>query len=228
MRWARSLISLVVALRLATVSGAPAQLPGGDTRHQHPFECLEDGLTRAGATGVGCQLLAKLDVPSFPNGALFWHLAKLPTRDAAALPEGEIAFAADAHGEPWLFTFGPKDAAPSNGEPVASVGPLRLTPAKLYQVVAYYVVMPAGAYTIVHTHPGPEAWFVLAGTQCLETPGGAMRVAAGQGGIAPPDTPMRLSNPGTTTRRALFIVIHDAARAWTSPSDWPPPGACER
>src|SRR2546430_16124377 len=85
--------------------------------------------------------------------------------------------------------------------------------------------MPVGAYTMVHTHPGPEAWYVLEGAQCLDTPGGALRVAAGQTGVAPPDTPMRLHNSGSVTPRAPFIGIYDAAQRGGRPSDWNPSGA---
>jgi quercetin dioxygenase-like cupin family protein len=139
-----------------------------------------------------------------------------------------LAFTVDAANQTWVFSFGPKDASPESGTPVITVGPLPLTPAKSYQVVSYFVVMPASAHTMVHTHPGPEAWYVLEGAQCLETPAGAMKLVAGEGGVAPPNTPMRLSNTGSATRRALFIVIHDVTQPWASPSDWKPVGACER
>jgi quercetin dioxygenase-like cupin family protein len=79
---------------------------------------------------------------------------------------------------------------------------------------------------MVHTHPGPEAWYVLAGAQCLDTPSGATKLGAGEGGVVPPDTPMRLNASGSSTRRALFIVIHDPSIPWTNPVDWTPTGAC--
>ena len=94
---------------------------------------------------------------------------------------------------------------------------------------AYLAVMPPKSYTTVHTHPGPEAWYVLTGEQCLEIPEGIIRVHAGGGGVAPPATPMRLTNNGASVRRALFIVIHDAAQPWSIPTgDWKPTGACDR
>jgi hypothetical protein len=40
---------------------------------------------------------------------------------------------------------------------------------------------------------------------------------------------MRLTNNGSSTRRALFIVIHDAAQPWSNfTEDWKPTGACDR
>jgi DNA-binding transcriptional LysR family regulator len=37
--------------------------------------------------------------------------------------------------------------------------------------------------------------------------------------VAPPATPMRLTNSGSSVRRAFFIVIHDANQAWTIPTE---------
>jgi len=141
---------------------------------------------------------------------------------------------AEAEGRYWIFSFGLKDGAPKSGELVASIGPLPLTSntlpkASLYEIVAYLAVMPPGAYTRVHIHPGPEAWYVLSGEQCLETPAGVMKAGRGQTKFAPPMTRMRLTNNGPSIRRALFIVIHDASRPWTIPTnDWKPSGACDR
>jgi quercetin dioxygenase-like cupin family protein len=139
----------------------------------------------------------------------------------------------ESEGKFWLFSFGSKKSAPKQGESVASIGPLRLTlnklaAAKSYEVVSYLAVMPPKTYTRVHTHPGPEAWYVLAGQQCLEVPGGVIRARRGEGAMAPPETPMRLTNNGSSVRRALFIVIHDAAQPWSIPTaEWKPSGACD-
>lgn len=220
--------SIALTLQLAIPSALQGQVTARDGHDHRLFECTDDGLSRTGSTGFGCQQLAKYDLPHFSDAPLFWHLAKLPSGATAKTTKGQATFVVDAAGQNWLFSIGPEDAAPKQGQHVATVGPLPLTVAKSYAVVAYFVVMPVGAYTMVHTHPGPEAWYVLEGAQCLDTPGGALRVAAGQMGVAPPDTPMRLHNSGSVTRRALFIVIHDAAQRWGSPSDWKPSGACDR
>ena len=216
--------SIAVTLQLAIPFALPGQVPAG---HDHRlFECADDGLSRTGSPEFGCQRLAKYDLARGSEASLFWHLAKVPSRATAKATKGQVAFVVDAAGQSWLFSFGPEGAVPKQGQHVATVGPLPLTAAKSYAIVAYFVVMPVGAYTMVHTHPGPEAWYVLEGTQCLDTPGGASKVAAGQTGVAPPDTPMQLHNNGSVTRRALFIVIHDAAQPWGSPSDWKPSEAC--
>jgi quercetin dioxygenase-like cupin family protein len=222
---------LVLALLAVTATVAQAQTAGQGTHDHRLFPCMEDGLK---SSEFGCQLLAKLQVSRFPGGQLFWHLNKFPTREAAEAAKGRAGFVVEAEGRFWLYNFGSKSAAPKRGEPVASIGPLQLTSdklpaAKAYEVVAYLAVMPPKAYTKVHTHPGPEAWYLLVGEQCLETPAGTIKVRAGEGAVAPPATPMRLTNNGSSTRRALFIVIHDAAQPWSNfTEDWKPTGACDR
>jgi quercetin dioxygenase-like cupin family protein len=192
---------------------------------------MEDGLR---SSDTGCQLLAKMNVSQFPDGPLFWCLNKFPARQVAEAAKVQNSLVVEAEGQCWLFTFGPKNAAPKQGELVTSVGPLQLTSnrlprANLYEIVAYLAVMPPGTYTRVHVHPGPEAWYILSGEQCLETPLGVMKAARGESMFAPPMTPMRLTNSGSSIRHALFIVIHDANQSWTiTTNDWKPCGACDR
>ena len=56
---------------------------------------------------------------------------------------------------------------------IAVIGPLQLPAAKSHAAVLSYAVMRPGDNSRVHTHPGPEGWYVLEGEQCLETPDGA-------------------------------------------------------
>lgn len=103
---------------------------------------------------------------------------------------------------------------------------------------------PAGSYTLdifdadfdddmrpavsraVHTHPGPEIFYLFTGSQCLETPAGAMRAGPGEGMVAPANTPMQLNIVGPTRREALFMILHDSNLPWTTVSEWQPKGLC--
>jgi quercetin dioxygenase-like cupin family protein len=98
--------------------------------------------------------------------------------------------------------------------------------AKSYSAVLSYAVMRPGDSSRVHTHPGPEGWYVLAGEQCLETPAGANKAGAGHTMAVPPNVPMELNVTGTTIRRAFALVIHDATQQRGVPSDWKPAGKC--
>jgi len=222
---------IVGALILLSATITPAQSPSDDTHDHRLFPCMEDGLR---SNDTGCLLLAKIKVTQFPDAPLFWCLSKFPTRNAAAAARVANSLVTEAEGQNWLFSFGPKDAGPKSGELVASIGPLQLTSDKLpkaglYEIVAYLAVMPPGTYTKVHIHPGPEAWYVLRGEQCLETPAGVMKASTGESMFAPPMTPMRLTNSGSSARHALFVVIHDATQPWTIPTNaWKPSGACDK
>jgi quercetin dioxygenase-like cupin family protein len=88
-------------------------------------------------------------------------------------------------------------------------------------------VIGPGDRSRVHTHSGPEAWYVLAGAQCLETPAGIHRGHAGGTMNAAPNGPMQLSVSGTGIARALTPVIHDSTQDFGTASDWKPPGACQ-
>lgn len=187
------------------------------------FACENDGLI--GGAPFGCQLLVRSTVAAFPEGPLFWHLRSFDTlaeAEGARAPQDVIAAAG---GQAWLFSFGPESLQRA-GRLVGRVGPLPLGRTGPFQIQLWYVVMPRGASTGSHLHPGPEAWYVLEGEQCLDTPNGPIRARAGEGALVGANIPMRLFNPGAGTRRALFIVIHDPSVLEASSSPWTPSGAC--
>lgn len=232
--------SLLVALAMTIILSAGVNHPreqktfqanaqsktGGGAEHDHRlFECNDNDLE---SNKTGCQLVGQKHVAKF-SGPLFWHLTRFPSKKAAEASLGPIAFVVNAEDQYWLFSFGARDAAPRQGKTIAHIGPLPMASADAYEIVAYRVVMPPGAYTQVHKHPGPEAWYILDGQQCLETPAGIQRARAGETMMAPPNTPMRLTNSGSVIRRAFFIIIHDAAQPSGSPvSTWKPTGVCDR
>jgi quercetin dioxygenase-like cupin family protein len=131
-------------------------------------------------------------------------------------------------GRVWLSEFGSRDLIGKGGQAIATVGPLELPPAKSYTVVLSYAVMRPGDQSRVHTHPGPEGWYMIVGEQCLETPSGAHRATAGGTMTVPPNVPMQLNITGTEVRKSLVLVIHDSSQARGIVSQWIPPGACRQ
>ena len=218
--------SLSVALLLALSFPIAAQQQQATSHDHEDFPCAVDGLKTN--KSAGCLLLAQPIVSDVPAGPLYWHLTTFRTRRSAeaAKRNGDAVVAAD--GRFWLSSLGARNDTSLGGTHVAAIGPLPMPAPSTYRVELYYVMMPPHQHTMVHTHPGPEAWYILEGEQCLQTPGGASRGTVGQSLVGPAGgTPMRLTNTGTTARRALFIVVHDSAKAWTSPSAWKPSGSCE-
>ncbi|HKX32869.1 MAG TPA: cupin domain-containing protein [Blastocatellia bacterium] len=225
------LSAILIATCYSTALEAQAQATGKDN-HGHLTDkggvCV-DLQPGEKMEGFGCWNIAGREVKEFPAGPLFWHLNKFPTREAAEASRGKTDLVVEAEGQVWLFSFGLRDAVPGRGEHVATIGPLQMVPAKSYGIVVSLAVLPPGAKSVVHVHPGPEAWYMLAGEQCLETPAGTGRAKAGETLTAPPNTPMRLTITGSTVRHSLVVVIHDSSRPRSIPtSEWKPAGTCDR
>jgi hypothetical protein len=78
---------------------------------------------------------------------------------------------------------------------------------------------PPGARTPVHTHPGSEAFYVLAGRLGQKTPHGVSHVDVGQSMPGHgPDTPMEVFSSGTSDLNVLVMFVVDAAKPFSSPA----------
>ena len=174
----------------------------------------------------GCFNVAFARGVRFNQPTVYWHLRTFPDRAAAEAAKSPLGLVVEEDGRVWLSEFGPRIDNPRSGETVAVVGPLELPRADAFNVVLSYAIMRPGDRSMIHTHPGPEGWYLLAGEQCVQTPSGSTSARAGGTMITAPDVPIELRVTGTTTRRALLVVIHDASRPRTIPSSWQPPATC--
>jgi quercetin dioxygenase-like cupin family protein len=219
---------LLAAFQLVPMALLRAQAPGS-AGHKHLTEvaCVD---VRAGEKRpeFGCFNVGLATGLHFTQASVYWHLREFPSRNAAEAARSATGIVVVEDGRVWLSEFGSRSTAPRGGEAIAVVGPLQLRPAKSYTAVLSYAVMRPGDNSRVHTHPGPEGWYVLAGEQCLETPAGATRGGTGETMTVRPDTPMELNVTGKTVRRAFALVIHDSVEARGKPSNWKPSGACSR
>jgi len=219
---------MLVALEVLPIGKVQAQV--SDTiGHQHLTEvaCVDvpPGTKRP---EFGCFNVGTVTGLQFSQTSVYWHLRAFPDRKSAEAAKSATGIVVEEDGRVWLSEFGARNSVPRGGESIAVVGPLQLPAAKSYAAVLSYAVMRPGDSSRVHTHPGPEGWYVLAGAQCLETPAGAIRARAGETMTAPANTPMELNVSGDTLRRAFALVIHDSAQARGTPSDWNPSGACSQ
>ena len=218
---------LILAL-LAPIAHARAQVPGAAGHANLTDVACVDVAPGARRPEFGCFNVGVATGLRFNQASVYWHLRAFPSRAAAQAAKSATGIVVEEDGRVWLSEFGPRDAAPRGGEAVAVVGPLHLSGATVHTAVLSYAVMRPGDRSRVHTHPGPEGWYVLAGAQCLETPAGAHRARAGETMTVRADTPMELSVTGTTLRRAFALVIHDSTQERGTPSAWKPSGACRR
>jgi quercetin dioxygenase-like cupin family protein len=176
----------------------------------------------------GCFNVGTVAGLHFNQASVYWHLRAFPNRKTAEAAKSATGIVVEEDGRVWLSEFGARNIAVRGGKAIAVIGPLQLPAAKSYSAVLSYAVMRPGDSSRVHTHPGPEGWYVLAGEQCLETPEGADRARTGGTMLVRPNIPMELNVTGTKLRRAFALVIHDSAQERGIPSDWKPSGACNR
>jgi len=166
--------------------------------------------------------LAELKVSSLPAGPLFWRIenfATLVEAQAVAAPTG-LAF--EYGGKVWLFKLGPAGGSSLGGTKVAEVGPISPIVAAQYLLRVNEASGPLGSTTAVHTHPGSEAFYVLAGEQTIRTPQGVLRVAAGRPETGQgADVPMQVTSSGSTDLRALVMFVVDANKPFSSPAKFP-------
>jgi quercetin dioxygenase-like cupin family protein len=222
------LILFLVAFQSVPIGNLWAQVPG-TAGHAHLTEvaCLDLPLGEK-RPEFGCFNVGTVTGLHFSQASVYWHLRAFPTRKAAESAKSATGIVVEEDGRVWLSEFGDRNSTSQGGESIAVIGPLRLPAAKSYAAVLSYAVMRPGDNSRVHTHPGPEGWYVLAGEQCLETPAGASRARAGGTMTVGSNTPMELNVTGKTLRRAFALVIHDSAQERGIPSDWKPSGACSQ
>jgi quercetin dioxygenase-like cupin family protein len=215
----KKLAAMACAIVLAGAEPALAQVPG---RCEVPIS------QRAGGE-AGCYVTATEPLGAMPAGPVYWHLYNYPTRAAADAVKGPNSAVVGSFDKVWLYTIAEQGWRPPSGERVAVIGPLPVMAGRPYTARYMEAVFTPGMRAPVHRHSGPEAWFLISGAQCLETPDGMTIARAGEGAVVPEGPPMALSSVGTETRRSVLLVLHDASQPWiTLANDWLPKGLCPK
>jgi quercetin dioxygenase-like cupin family protein len=178
---------------------------------------------------TGCYIIALETLKNLRAKPLFWHIYSYRSVEAAIRAKGTAAGTdVESLGHAWLFNIAPADWKPTEGKREALIGPLSVMPGKTY--VARYmesIIPPGPGGTPVHRHPGPEAWYLLAGIQCIRTPGKTLLLHAGETAFVAGGVPMTLTHSQTVTRRALVLVLQDSSQPWmTKANDWKPDTQC--
>jgi hypothetical protein len=166
--------------------------------------------------------VAEKKLKELPAGPLYWQIENFPALGQAQAAAGPTSLAVEAAGKVWLFTLGPKGGATPGGSKVAEIGPVPPVAAPEYLLRIVHSGGPPGAKTPVHTHPGSEAFYVLAGRVAQKTPHGVSHADAGQtmnGHGA--DMPMEVFSSGTSDLDQLVMFVLDATRPFSSPAKFP-------
>jgi quercetin dioxygenase-like cupin family protein len=189
-----------------------AALPAGAAAHD---PC---SATQSVSKGLGEKLTKQL-----PAGPLYWRLETFATKAAAEGAAGPLAISFEAGGKPWLATLGARGGSTAGGTLIADIGPLPAVEAAEYRLRVQQRVSQPGCEGDIHTHPGAEAWYMLAGEQTVITPKGEQRITAGQSLVGPPSgTPMQLAYRGTGESDALTLLLLDAAQPNSTPATFSP------
>jgi hypothetical protein len=163
--------------------------------------------------------VAEKKLKELPAGPLYWHLENFPTLEQAQAATGPTSLAAEISGKVWLFTLGPKDSATSGGSKVAEIGPLPSVAAPEYLLRINHASGPPGSKTSMHSHPGSEAFYVLAGQLGQKTPHGVNHAGTGQSMNGhSSDTPMEVFSSGTTDLDQVVMFVVDATKPFSSPA----------
>ena len=179
--------------------------------------------------------VAEMKVKQLPKGPLYWRIENFPTLERAKAAAGEYrwnpdtvsyeglpSLIAEVAGKVWLFTLGPQGGATPGGTKVAEIGPVPSLSASEYLLRVNHGSGPPEAETPVHSHPGSEAFYVIAGKLGQLTPYGVSYVEAGHtmnghtGGM-----PMQVFNGGTTELTALIMFVVDATKPFSVPATMP-------
>lgn len=157
-----------------------------------------------------------------PAGPLFWRIENSNSLAQAQAAAGAWSLVVESAGKVWLFTLGAPGGSSAGASKVAEVGPIPRIVASQYLLRINEASGPPGSVTPVHSHPGSEAFFVLAGEQSIRSPHGVLRVKvgeaeAGQGA----DVSMQVSSSGSTDLHALVMFVVDATKPFSSPAKLP-------
>ena len=183
--------------------------------------CIENSPERRGEPG--CSVVADKPMSSFAPRAAQWHIDEFPSLSEARQAEAANSVAFEAFGSAWLYTIESDTSNHHGGKHRATVGPLPLREGTRYSIQVLSAYFQPGNFSIVHTHSGPEAWWVLEGEQCLETSKGGIRRHAGEGAIVEEGETMRMRGIGDGPRRSLVLILHDSNRPPTTVVENAPP-----
>lgn len=168
---------------------------------------------------------AKLDVKpvtekkvsELPAGPLYWNIENFPSLAQAQAAAGPTSLAAEIADKAWLFTLGSKGGSTPGGTEVTEIGPIAPITAPEYLLRVNRADGPPGAKTSIHSHPGSEAFYVLAGRVGQTTPRGTAYADAGQtmAGHAP-GTPMQVFSAGSTDLDQIVLFVVDATKPFST------------
>lgn len=164
--------------------------------------------------------IAERIVDALPDEPLYWKVEKFDSLESANSERGLWSLPAEAGGQAWLFTLGPKDET-AGGILVAEIGPVPVIETSRYLLRINHAGGPSGATTSVHSHPGSEAFYVLSGQLTQRTSKGMTTLNAGESMNGhEPGLVMQLTSSGADDLEQLVMFVVDADKPFSSPESF--------
>jgi hypothetical protein len=163
--------------------------------------------------------VAEKKLEQLPAGPLYWRLETFPTLAEAQAAAGPTSLAAEVSGKAWLFTLGQKGGGTPNGSKVAEIGPVPPITAPEYLLRINHASGPPGAKTAAHSHPGSEAFYVLAGRLGQKTTEEVRYAKAGEAMNGHgPGMAMEVFSAGSSDLDQLVMFLVDATKPFSVPA----------
>jgi len=108
--------------------------------------------------------MARVPQGEISQATVFWHVYSYPGRPEAEAVKGRRGTVIEGLGKTWLLAIAEAGWQPTAGAVrVAEIGPLHVKSGEKYTTQYMVAGFTPGMTTPVHRHPGPEAWYTLAG-----------------------------------------------------------------
>lgn len=222
--------TLAVVFLAALGSCSPQDRPGPTADHRMggprmPGAC--EAASAANAGKLGCYFDVAIEIGTL-SAPVFWHVFEFSDAASARRVTAPGAAIVYAYGRVFLQAVNsdPHWRA-AGGNHLATVGPMPAPQGVPVTARFMQAMTQPGANTRPHRHDGPEAFYLLSGAICMETPEGGRTTGPGETYWVRGGVPMQLTSAGNGVRRSLFVVLHASSQPWmTMAPDWAPTGAC--
>jgi quercetin dioxygenase-like cupin family protein len=181
-----------------------------------PGACTEPAAENKGKPG--CFLSTEITLGSAP-ATLYWHIVPAKSATEARRLSKERAWSAvvEAHGRWWLYILSPENSDTSLPSHHVA-GPFRLAQGKTITARFMESWFTPGMRTRVHSHSGPEAFYVIDGEQCTESPADRTVIKAGESYIVPGGAHLQAAPKG---RRSVVLILAPEGEPWMRlTADW--------
>jgi mannose-6-phosphate isomerase-like protein (cupin superfamily) len=173
----------------------------------------------------GCYLSTELRLPSVPP-RIYWHIHQASDLASARSEAQKHRWSrvVTAHDRIWLYVLSESAAKLPYGNHKATMGPLDLPAGRPTTIRFLESVFPPGMQTRVHSHPGIEAFYVVEGEQCMETPSERVKIPAGKTYVVSGGPHVQTAPKGR--RNLVLLAVPDNEPWMTLESGWKPTEFC--